>query len=344
MPKEAVDLLSSPIEPASLPRVVILAGGDTALRRWVLSALTAGGDAERMDGEELLWRDCLDEVSTRSLFDLGGPRLVIVPKADELVKNYRKEIEEYLTKPSPAGRLFLAVQSLPANTRIFKMVEKDYLLVRCEVPQGKRLRDFLCQYVAPRHQVRLTDSAADSLVELVGTDIGMLDTEIAKLCLYEKPGGKIDVDLVRDVVGGWRAKSIWQTIDAIAAGNAGEAIRQLDRMMGSGQKPIALFPQIAWGLRRYGLAVAALEHAEQHQGRGSLAAALRSIGVQDFEIKKMESQIRQLGRQRCRNLLQWLLEADLKLKGSHSDDGPDRWVMEELVLKLASLGPAEVAQ
>jgi DNA polymerase-3 subunit delta len=45
--------------------------------------------------------------------------------------------------------------------------------------------------------------------------------------------------------------------------------------------------------------------------------------------------MRQLGRDRARQLLTWLLEADLKLKGSHSAAPRDRWVLEELVCKLA---------
>ena len=106
-------------------------------------------------------------------------------------------------------------------------------------------------------------------------------------------------------------------------------------MMSSGQPPVALLPQMAWSMRRFGLATAAVEYAEQTRGKASLGSCLEEAGFRNFEIKKVEQQMRQLGRARGRKILSWLLDADLKLKGSHSSPGPDRWVLEEFVLKLA---------
>jgi DNA polymerase-3 subunit delta len=173
------------------------------------------------------------------------------------------------------------------------------------------------------------------MVDLIGSNIGMLDTEVAKVALYADLGGKIDEQMVRDIVGGWKANTTWQTVDAAANGNAAEALQQLDRMMASGEAPIALLPQMAWSLRRFGLATAAIEYAEQTGQRASLSTAMLAAGFREFDMKKAEPQLRQMGRGRARQILNWLLEADLKLKGTHSQGGMDRFVLEEFVLKLA---------
>lgn len=343
MPVESFDLIESPPAEDTLPPVVVLFGDDSFLRCWALRLLTASTDADTVDGETAQWRDIRDEVSTVSLFDAGERRVVIVRSGDDLVKKYRTEIEDYIAKPSTAGRLFLELQSCAANTRLYKAADKDHLLVHCGVPtSGKyknadttRLRKFLVSAIAPLHKCKLQVGAADLLIELIGTNVGMLDTEIAKVALYEKPGAAITEAMVRDIVGGWRASTTWQTIDAAAAGNAAEALKQLDRMMASGEQPIALLPQIAWSMRRFGLAAAAIEHAERSGNRLAVSAALKAAGFRDFELSKIEGQLRQLGRQRASRILDWLLDADLKLKGSHSTSGPDRLVLEEFVLKLA---------
>jgi DNA polymerase-3 subunit delta len=48
-----------------------------------------------------------------------------------------------------------------------------------------------------------------------------------------------------------------------------------------------------------------------------------------------EKQLIQLGRDRAGRLLQWLLEADLAMKGSHSSSDRARFVLEMLFLRQA---------
>jgi DNA polymerase-3 subunit delta len=42
-----------------------------------------------------------------------------------------------------------------------------------------------------------------------------------------------------------------------------------------------------------------------------------------------------MGRDTARQLLPWLLDADLRLKGTHSNEGRDRFLLENLVIRLA---------
>ena len=85
------------------------------------------------------------------------------------------------------------------------------------------------------------------------------------------------------------------------------------------------------------MATAVVDELEAGGRRGSPQEGLRASGFRGSpnDLKKAESQMKQLGRDRARQLLPWLLEADLKLKGSHSSPPRDRWVLEELVCKLA---------
>jgi DNA polymerase-3 subunit delta len=338
----AFEFLSQPSP--ELPDVAALFGNDATLRSWSLQLLAADGDVTQFDGESTQWSDLRDDLATASLFDMGGKRTIAVRSADKFVSQHRPEIEAYLAKPGTASRLILELDSLASNTRVFKALMNDHLLVACGSSTDSRRgvtaasrRKFLTGYVANRHRTTLAKGAADALVEMIGEDIGLLDTEIAKLALYRDPGGKIEEDLVRDVVAGWQGKTVWQITDAIADGNAAEALRQLDKLMSGGQRPIALLPQIAWSLRRFGMATAVVTHREA-TGRGwKLEDALAAAGVRPSEASSAAKQLKAIGRPRAKQLLPWLLDADLRLKGTHSAEGRDRFLLEQLVVKLAKV-------
>ncbi|NND96338.1 MAG: DNA polymerase III subunit delta, partial [Pirellulaceae bacterium] len=253
------------------------------------------------------------------------------------------ELEKYVAKPGTASRFILELSSLASNTRLYKAINKDHLVVACSASLDKKLgvtaasrRKFLTTYVAGRHQAKLANNAADALIEMLGDEIGMLDTEIAKLALYCEKGETIDEATVREIVAGWQGKTVWQITDAIAEGNSAEALRQLDKLMSGGQKPIALLPQIAWSLRRLGMATAVVEHREASGRKWQLEDALSSAGIhRPSDIQRAKAQLRGLGRDRAKQLLPWLLDADLRLKGTHSQEGRDRFLLEQFVIKLA---------
>jgi DNA polymerase-3 subunit delta len=197
-------------------------------------------------------------------------------------------------------------------------------------------RQFLTGYLAPRHQAKLAAGAADLLIELMGDEMGMLDTEIAKLALYRPPGATIDEALVHEVVSGWQGKTVWQITDAVASGNAAEALVYLDKLMSSGQKPIAIFPQLAFSLRRLGMATAIVLYREGTGQSIQLDDALGLAGIRwSAELQRAKRQLIDLGRPRGKRLLEWLLDTDLRLKGTHSNEGRDRFLLEQLVIRMA---------
>ncbi len=339
----AFDFLTKTPEP--LPPVVIAAGNDSTLRGWVVLSLSQNADTSMLDGDTARWIDLKDELSTASLFSAGERQTVVVRNGDGLVKDHRAELEQHAASPGDASRLILELEQLASNTRLYKAVEKDHLLIQCSAPttaSGKatdttKIRKFLVGHLAPKYQTKLTDGAASALIELVGDNIGMLDCEIAKLAVHLEVNDTITETLVRDVVAGWIGKTMWEINDAAASGNAAEALRHLDKLLSGGQAPQALLPQLSWALRRLGMATAVVDEMEASGRRGSPQEGLRASGFRGSpnDLKKAESQMKQIGRDRARQLLPWLLEADLKLKGSHSSPPRDRWVLEELVCKLA---------
>jgi DNA polymerase III subunit delta len=275
----------------------------------------------------------LDELATVAMFG-GVKRLVAVEQADDFVSRYRQQLEDYVQRPGRTGVLVLDLDSLPANTRLYKLIAAGGLGIDCSAPAEARLTKWLADWAKKRHNVQLSPDAADALVELVGAELGLLDQELAKLAISLGEAKRITPELVARYVGGWRAKTAWEMLDAALEGKLPEAMRQLDRLLASGEQPVGILAQISATLRRFAAATRLVLQSESAGRRILLTQALEQAGVKTFILHKAERQLRRLGRNRGAQLYKWLLEADLDLKGDSSL--PPRLILERLILRLAA--------
>jgi DNA polymerase-3 subunit delta len=332
---------------------VVLFGDERFLMQLVrrkLREIVLGDDSTphtRLEGETAAWCDVADELATVSLFSQDRPRLVVVAEADDFVSKFRVQLERYLERPRSTGILVLEVETWASNTRLYKAVEQSAQAVDCRLPQAAgqrnavdegRLMKWLVQRASEAHAVILDGPAARLLWELAGPDLGIVDQDLAKLALFATPKQKVTRELVHEVVGGWRAKSVWETASAAASGDAAEALRQLDRALQSGEHPVGLLAQLSWSLRRFAVATRIYERAERRGQRLALRDALLQAGFRNWPanaLAEAEQQLKQIGRDRAGQILKWLLDADLALKGSHSSPPQARFVLEQLFLRLA---------
>lgn len=331
--------------PAKFPpgHVCAVMGDEAFLKREVLAELRAQvlGDDEgefsltTLAGRDARLRDVLDALGTVSLFG-SGKRLVIVDEVDSFVSEHRGELEAYVERPHSGGVLVLEVKTWPATTRLAKAVAAKGLTVECKSLNENQVKRWLVQRATSRHGVRLDSSAADALLELLPPELGILAQELDKLSLLAGASGEIDALLVTDNVGGWRTRTAWDMVDAVADGRAKDAFEQLHRLIAAGEKPQGLFPQMSHSLRQLAAAARVIEAAEADGRRIGLQTALQQAGVPPFKIGTAERQLRQIGRERARQLAEWLLAADLAMKGYNSSDARARMEIERLIVRLSS--------
>jgi DNA polymerase-3 subunit delta len=337
---DALEFLSNP-DKHPLANVCAVFGDDAFLKGEVLAAvrkqLLGGDDGEFglsvFAGREAQLRDVRDALASVSLFG-DGRRVVIIEDADTFVSDHRPELEDYVARPTKAV-LILEMKTWPSNTRLAKAVAASGLAIACNAPKDRQAKSWLTQRAKAVHDVRLEAAAADALLELVPPELGILVQEIAKLALVVGPDRVINVKLVQENVGGWRTRATWDMIDAAADGRAADALGQLDRLMASGEKPFGLLPQMASSLRRFPTAVQLIEAAEKNRQRLPPREALAQAGVIPFKLGDAERQLRQIGRQRAKQLTQWLLAADLAMKGHNSSDERARMEIERLIIRLS---------
>ena len=333
-----------------LPPTCVLLGDDRFLKRLtrtkIRDAVSEDGEATELSGKSQ-WRDVHDELSTLSLFGTG-PRLVFVSDGDEFVKNYRPQLEDYVANPSKSGCLVLDLQSLASNTRLYKALAESGQVIECRPPQTKRgkssyvdenrLKEWLREWGESTHNIHLKRGADEELLALVGPELGLLDQELAKLALFCDKDAEVTVELVRQVVGGWRAKTTWELLDAALDGNAADALSQLERLLQAGEAPQAIAGAMLWSLRRFADAAQFILEAEHAGRKVNLPMALEQAGFKKWPkgaLQRAEKQIRQLGRHRAAALYDQLLKLDLAMKGSHSAPARARWALEKFLLSMS---------
>jgi len=335
----AIDYLKEPGKFTPKP-VCVAFGDDLFLRHQVLVGLRHdvldGNDGDfsltNFEGPATQFCTVAEELMTLAMF--GSRRLVVVDEADEFVSRNREALEGYVARPSTNSILLLDVKNWPSNTRLYKAVDLKGLAVDCSAPTGAKLTRWLCDWAKQAHKSQLTLNGADTLVELAGTELGLLDQELAKLALMASNDRKITSEMIQKMVGGWRAKTIWVMLDLALDGNVAEALRQIDLLLASGEAPIGLLAQLSASVRRLAAATRLILQAEAAGRRISVGNALQQAGTKPFVLQKAEQQLRRLGRHRGSQLYRWLLDADLDLKGD-SQMLP-RLVLERLIVRLAA--------
>jgi len=338
----ALDFLDGKTTPE--PRAVYVVVGDEPflkqrtlekLRKTLLDEQEADFSLTSFDGDDVELRDVLDELSTVALFG-GGKRLIIVRDADDFISKHRPELETYVAKPKTTGVLVLEVQTMPSNTRLYKAAVASGLVIDCGTPSTAVILKWSVAWAKSQHNAKLDRDAAESLLEIIGPQLGRIDQELAKLAARVGAGGAITTELVEQMVGGWRAKQTWDMLDAALAGNAREAIAQLDKLLLSGEDPIGLLAQMGGSLRRLGSAARLFDVYERTGRKVSVRQALETVGVKGFVLGKTEEQLKQVGRARATQIYRWLIDTDLALKGTASAKHRARFMLEQLICRLST--------
>ncbi|MEM6798433.1 MAG: DNA polymerase III subunit delta [Planctomycetota bacterium] len=353
-----IDFLLAP--KATPPGSLCAVSGDEAfLKREVLHAIrrqVCGDDQgdfawNVFSGREAEWRDVHDALSAVSLFG-GGVQAALVEDADSFVTAHRQQLEDYVAKPPAGAVLVLEVKTWNGSTRLAKAAAAaNGLALKCQVPDRgaevgaykRQVVRWLTERATSQHETTLEPAAAEVLLDLLPLSLGVLDQEVAKLALLAGDRGAIDATLVQEQVGGWRTRKTWDMIDAMADGDAADALGQLDRLLLAGEQPIGLLAQISSTLRKFSAAACLFSQAQAAGRRGSLRQALEQAGVIKFKLGDAERQLKQIGRDRAAKLDRWLLDADLAMKGHNSTPARARMELERLVVRLSHAADARRA-
>jgi len=202
-------------------RICVLHGPEDVVKREHLRTLRAAlevahGEIQQtqFDGAQTELADVLDELKTFSL--LSTHKLVIIDAAEQFMLKHRDAMTRYATSPVDHATLVLRARTWRAGN-FDKAVRKVGAVIKCEQPSPAEARKWLVDEARRLHGVKLPGSAADRLIEAHGADLMLLSAELGKIAAIAGDDGKIDDDLVAELVGRSSDEKAWLIQETLLA-------------------------------------------------------------------------------------------------------------------------------
>ncbi len=308
--------------------VYILCGHDEflidAARKEVVAAVVGQGDPQlcvsSFDAMAQL-AQVLDEL--RTLPFLAPRRVVIVRDAEAFVAANRAGLENYLQSPAKTASLMLIVSSWPSNTKLYKLVKAIGDVISCDIAGGDSAARWLAEFAKKRGK----DVSADArtlLLELVGQDLALLDSEVEKLSLYAGQRKTIEAADVAKLVSSSAGPQTFEITDAVTRGDAAKALEALAGMMSGRGEEFKVLGLLGWHLRR---ALAAQQAVAAGQPPARALPKMPYSAQNDFLAMLKRRSLARLGQDFGR-----LLAADLAMKSGASPTS----AMQELIVALCT--------
>lgn len=218
----------------------------------VLQALLKGKSRElclkNFEGETVSPPQLMHELSSSSFF--SEQIVVVVQQADKLKKAVVERLLPYLAQPNPGVYLILSAANLPANTQLYKALEKQgiILLLGQEKPWEKEKS--LGEWARAKFDAggkKISSALCLTLVKQMGLDQALLDKEIEKIICY--CGERKEV-LAEDLaaIGSYKGnENSWQLGEAILRLDAAAASRLAIELLVAGEMHLL---QVIAALRR----------------------------------------------------------------------------------------------
>lgn len=344
-------------------RLIVLVGKEPFLQgeftsqiRELLTKAKGEFDTFRFDGLAASPAEVLDECRTFGL--MQGHKLVIVDNADALLKGSdddaggsaggpgrrakrsgRELFEEYAASPSDAATLLLRCDKWNKG-KLDGLIEKIGTIKHLEPPTPAVAVTWAIKRTQKRHDATLERDAAELLVERMGTQLGCLDTELAKLALMalaDKPKPDtpptITRALVQEIVGMSREEEVWVVQTALLSPSRAAVLARLHEALDvSGHHPtLVTWACVDLARKLHG----ASRGVRSGDNPWSLTKTLKLWGAAQEPIL---AAARRTDPHRLAGLLKSAVQADWKQKTGQSD--PQR-ALESLALRFSEvLGPA----
>lgn len=185
-------------------------------------------------------------------------RVVVVTQAEMLLVPRREseaatraldELETLLKRPEPQTTIVFVAGTLDKRSRMYKLFTRHATVVECGAIEDQADAERWVRNAVAAAGVDIEPAAVRRLAERAGPDVKRLRGEVDRLLLYAMGQPRITLDDVRFVAGPAALQDDWAMTNAIEAGQAADALRQLALMLDAGAPPEKILGQLGWLVR-----------------------------------------------------------------------------------------------
>ena len=258
---------------------------DEGLRAFNVERIHAGD----MTSGDKLANGVADLVSAVRTMPMMVPRRVVmvtqaemllVPKREsEAATRALDELEALLKQPGPQTTLVFvagAPGGIDKRSRIYKLLARHATVVACGAVENQADAEQWVRNAVAAASMDIEPAAVRRLAERAGPDVKRLRGEVDRLLLYALGQPRITLDDVREVAGPAALQDDWAMTNAIEAGQAGDALRQLALMLDAGAPPEKILGQLGWLVRT----------KFPNLAPGDLSSAVQGVFRTDLALKR----------------------------------------------------------
>ena len=145
--------------------------------------------------------------------------------------------------------LVLVATAVDRRSRMFKLLQKQATIVECGVLEDLADAERWVRTRVAAAGAVIDPGAARLVAQRAGVDVKRLRGDVDRLLLYAMGQKQITADDVREVTGPAALQDDWAMTNAIEAGRAADALRQLALMLDAGAPAEKILGQLGWVVR-----------------------------------------------------------------------------------------------
>ena len=302
--------------------VYLLLGDDEERKARGVEKLRKGRAVEAYEAAETSPETVVSACNSHSLF--GDGPFVLVRNLDAWNATQKARVLDYLQDPSPETDLVMLGEKLGTREKLLAAVKSTGVVHDFKQPTGTALVRWVVGH-AKKLGLELPDDIAGELVARCSDDKVRVMGEVEKLALYAE--GTATLEDLEALVRPDLQSNIFRFVDALGAGDRGEALELLEALLATGEAPLRILYMIR---RQFRLLARARSLFEEGTPRPEVASVLK---IPPFVAKKLEEQARRMNQ----GDLEWALALTLDLEGGlkGGSDLADELQVELAVLKLS---------
>jgi DNA polymerase-3 subunit delta len=276
---------------------------------------------DQLRGSDVNAEDLASMAATPPL--MAAYRVIVIRDAQGLSVKAREVVEAIAGAP-PAGLILVVTAQIPAQSKakFYTTLQQRALSIDFPAIDALDLPGWLTVHASEQHGLELELDAARAMVGGVGSQLGILASELEKLAAYVDGRARITLDDVRAVGGYLPRVDRWAWFDLVMEKRFPQALQLLPELIASGENGVGLVIGMSAQIIRLGLAIAGGKEALERELKGyqrwmagRVLAAARAWTAEEVDVAVEE-----------------LLRTDRLLKSASLTD---RQAVEELLLRLA---------
>lgn len=176
---------------------------------------------------------------------ISAVRFMALKDAEELKKNDRDALAEYISNPCDSTCMIIAANFGRETDPFKKNLPKDCAEISFPRMDGNDAAEYLKSRLLP--QVKSDMSALEMIVDAAGTAMAALDTEAEKIMTYMLSSSKktFTEKEAAEICGYSQKVMPFSLGNHIADKNRAEAIKTAELMLANGEEPLKLLAEIA---------------------------------------------------------------------------------------------------